>query len=95
MSNQSINIDGLELSIDDAERFLTSFGKPKPCPVCSTNDWNISFSPGNGQYLQVPTRDESFGIPFYIAECLTCGYTHFHTMRALMEWKIRKRGAST
>lgn len=50
----------------------------KPCPVCNTNDWNVS---GNPAYVSVGSPDgEMFlgdNFPFFVILCKNCGYTFF------------------
>lgn len=96
-TKNTLVVHGVSLSPQDAIDFLAEVGlEDVPCPICGTDDWGIALGPGDGTYAAVPTQGKGEPnaprkhIPLYTTECRKCGYTRFHNLLKLKNWKKAK-----
>ncbi|HGM6772791.1 TPA: hypothetical protein ACKQAW_003386 [Stenotrophomonas maltophilia] len=87
----------VQVSDQDAQDFIDSFGAKPECPTCSSNNWQaLVTTPEKDEFLSVRTTKiggfpgDNY-IPIYIVSCGTCGFTKQYMARQLADWVRSKR----
>ena len=87
---ETIDFGARDITARNAKEFLEARGAVRDCESCGANDWNVSISPGGGNYPVIPTqggsKEENRIAAIFFLTCANCALVRPYSLGTLWMW---------